>query len=245
MRFLFLFFSGLLFGNLSSLAQFQKIDTLTAYFNQLYSSVQEVYGTDQVLCNGVFYQDVYQAKIGHPFLFEDQFYRETITFKGKKYSDIDVKYDIYEQRLIVYLKNDNTVNWVILPNDFISAFTLNGKHFIRCILHDEPAFYEAIYDAGKIKCLYFWSKSRFDAGRKDLSNTVEFKYNLRKNYLILDGQLLQYRKNNSFINAFPKQIKHELKSYMNSNRIKVNSSDNNTLYELLTYADSLLSAANN
>ncbi len=38
-------------------------------YNMLYKSVVDEYGFDQVLVNGIFYEDKYWRKVGHQFLF--------------------------------------------------------------------------------------------------------------------------------------------------------------------------------
>src|SRR5512145_252110 len=100
--------SALLFGHLPLLAQLQKNDTCGFYYNKLYQSVQETYGIDQVLVNGIFYEDRYPGQIGHPFLFENRLYDGTITFRGEKYDEIDLKYDLYEQQIILYTNQNNS-----------------------------------------------------------------------------------------------------------------------------------------
>lgn len=240
MKFLLIVLIALLFDHFPSLAQLQKTGTCLAYDNEFYQSVQETYGIDQVLVNGIFYEDLYPNKIGHPFLFEDEFYKGSLTFRGEEYTGIDLKYDLFGQQLVLYFQHDNSITWVIPPIDFISDFTINGSHFSKYKYRNESRFYQVVFDSEKIKCLYYWSKSRHDADRSGMFNKVEFKPNPRKNYLVLQGEFHKYRNNNSFINLLPKEIKPVVKNYLESHKIKVTRCTDDTMIGLLTYYCSLL-----
>ncbi len=240
MKFLLLVLSALLFGHLSSLAQLQNNDTSSAYYRKLYQSVQETYGIDQLLANGIFYEDKYPNQSSHPFLFEGQFYAGTITLRGKEYTGIDLKYDLFEQQLVLYINYNNSITWIIPPNDFISDFELNGKHFTKYNYQGESRFFQVVYDYEEFKCLYYWSKSKYDADRSGLFNKVEFKNNPRKSYLVLDGKFFKYRNNNSFTKLLPRDIKPGVKNYLESQKIKVARCTDNTMIELLTFCNSLL-----
>ena len=88
---------------LSSFAQEHSPDAKDGNWNELYKSVVNEYGFDQVLVNGIHYEDDYRGKVGHPFLFEDQLYKCTLMFRGRAYHGVDIKYDIYKQQVILYI----------------------------------------------------------------------------------------------------------------------------------------------
>jgi hypothetical protein len=240
MKFLLIVLNAALLVHVSTFAQLQKTDTCGDYFNRLYQSVQEAYGIDQVLVNGIFYEDIYPNKVGHPFLYENEFYKGTITFRGKEYTGIDLKYDLLEQKLVLYVNYNNSFTWVILPNDFISDFTLNGKFFAKFSYRGEPKFYQVIFDSDNLKCLYHYSKSKFDADHSGKFNKVEFKENPRKNYLVLEGKFKKYNNNRSFTKSFPIETRSAIQSYLGSNKIKVAKNNNDTIMSLLAFCNSLL-----
>ncbi len=68
-------------------------------------------------------------KLVTSFCLEDQLYKGTLIYRGKEYKGIDMKYDIYNQQVILYIKHNNSIAWIIPSNDFISTFSLGDKFF--------------------------------------------------------------------------------------------------------------------
>ena len=240
MKFLLLVLSALFVSHFASIAQLRQNDTCSDYYSRLYQSVQEAYGIDQVLVNGIFYEDSYLGQIGHPFLFENQFYKGTITIKGRTYHGVYLKYDINKQQLVLYINHNNSIIWVIPSNDFVSDFSLEGINFSKFSFQGTPRFYQVIFDSEKIKCLYYWSKSKFDTDQTGKFNKVEFKEDLRKNYLVLEGEYIKFNNNRSFTKSFPIEIRSAIQNYLGSNKIKVVKNSNDIIIELLAFCDSLL-----
>jgi hypothetical protein len=237
---LFLSLLVLSFQN-SVLAQAQSSDDSTDY-NKLYKSVMDEYGFDQVLVNGIYYEDKYGKKRGHEFFQEDRLYTGNLSYRGKEYKGIEMKYDICNQQLILYLKyNDKTVS-VVPPNDFISAFNLGDKIFTKDDSQGKPEFFQVIFDAEKLKCLYYWSKQihKTSDGGNSSSYYYEFTDDEKKNYLKINGLYENYRDNRSFTELFPHEIKALVRQYIKTNHIKIVKSSDEKIREVLTYCNSLL-----
>ena len=43
------------------------------------------------------------------FYMKDQLYNGTLVYKGKVYKGVEMKYDIYDQQLILSIKNNNSI----------------------------------------------------------------------------------------------------------------------------------------
>jgi hypothetical protein len=239
MKYLFILFLFVLSFHPNIFAQALPHDTSTDY-NKLYKAVTEEYGFDQVLVNGIFYQDKYWNKVGHPFFLEDQLYKGTLLFRGKEYKSIEMKFDIYNQQLILYIQNNNSVVWIVPPNDFISAFSLGDKFFSKYIIQGEPGFYQVVFDTEKLKCLYYWFKQIHDTSNGGNSGSTDFSDSEKRNYLKIDGLFKKFKNNRSFTELFPKEIKGSVRQYIKTNHIKVTKSSDERITELLTYCNSLL-----
>jgi hypothetical protein len=209
-------------------------------FNELYKSIQDEYGFDQVLVNGIFYEDDLLGKIGHPFLLENRFYKGKLIFRGNEYRGIEMKYDIYNQQLLIFVTQNNSNVWIILPNEFISSFSFDEKTFVKFTFKREPKFYQVVCDSEKLKCLYYWLKYRYDSDHKRKFYSYGFTESARKSYLLLNDILLEYKNNSSFIRLFPQEIKYQIEGYIKSNRIKVNKCDDSIVRKLIIYCNSLL-----
>ncbi len=230
----------LLYPCLSSFAQEHSPDAKDCNWNELYKSVVNEYGFDQVLVNGIHYEDGYWGKVGHPFLFEDQLYKGTLMFRGREYKGVDIKYDIYKQQVILFIMQNNSIAWIIPPNDFISAFSLGDKLFVKRTFQGVPRFYQVVFDTEELKCLYYWSKSRF--GSDHLRDYYSFRFtdSNRKTYLIVDDVLKKYSNNSSFISLFPQESQVQIRKYIKNNKIKVAKSSDVEIEKLVTYCRTLL-----
>jgi hypothetical protein len=239
MKYFLTFSVFLLSCHFSLLAQQPSKDVRTD-FNKLYKSVVDEYGFDQVLVNGIFYQDKYWRKIGHQFLLEDQLYNGILVYKGEVYKGVDMKYDIYDQQLIICVKNNNSAIWIVPPGDFISAFSFGDKSFSKYNFGGVARYYQVVFDKEKLKCLYYWFKQRGESNKLNYSGYNEFTDSEKENFLALDGSLFKYKNNKSFIEIFPVNIKGRVKDYVSNNHINVTKSSDEKMKELLAYCNSLL-----
>jgi hypothetical protein len=241
MKFLVILSLSFLFFYPSVIVQAQSHDDSIDY-SKLYKYVMDEYGFDQVLVNGIFYEDKYWKKDGHQFFPEDQLYKGTLMFRGKEYKGIEMKYDICDQQLILYISFNNLTVRVVPSNDFISAFSLGDRYFSKYNFEGEPRFYQVVFDTDKLKCLYYWFKQvrETDDGGNSSYYYYEFTDSEKKNYLKINGTFEMYRNNRSFTELFPQEIRDMVKKYMKANRIKVVKSTDERMAELLTYCNSLL-----
>lgn len=239
MKYILVFSLFVLSISLTLFAQEQSHYAKTDY-NKLYKSVIDEYGFDQVLDNGFLYIDKYPRKIGHQFLMTDQLYNGTLVYRGEVYKGVEMKYDIYDQQLVLIIKNNNSIERIVPHNDFISAFSLGDKFFSKYNLQGEPKFYQLVYDTEKVKCLYYWFKQKYDSNSNISLGFNEFTNSEKENYLILDGSLKKYKNNRSFTKLFPNEIKARLRKYIRNNHINVTKSNDEKIKELLTYCNSLL-----
>jgi hypothetical protein len=239
MKYLLVFSLFVLSISLSLSAQDQSHDSRTDY-KKLYKSVIDEYGFDQVLDNGFLYKEKYLKKIGHQFLLQDQFYNGTLVFRGEVYKGVELKYDIYDQQLVLIIKNNNSIELIVPHNDFISAFSLGDKFFSKYNFQGESRFYQVVYDTEKVKCLYYWFKQEYDSNNIIYLGFNEFTDSEKESYLIMDGSLKKYKNNRSFTKLFPNEIKARVRGYIRINYINVAKSSDEKIKELLTYCNSLL-----
>jgi hypothetical protein len=225
---------------LSSYAQEHSPNAKVDQWNELYKSVVNEYGFDQVLVNGICYEDEYLGTIGHPFLFENRFYKGTMIYREREYQGLDIKYDIYKQQVVLYIRQNNSNAWIIPSNDFISAFSLDDKIFVKYTFKGLPGFYQTIFDTEELKCLYYWSKLRYDSDHNRSYNSSRFTDSERKTCLIVDGVLKKYVDNRSFVGLFPQESQLRIKQYMKNNKIKVDKGSDAEIAKLVTYCKTLL-----
>jgi hypothetical protein len=211
-------------------------------FIQLYKSVADEYGLDQVLVNGISYEDKYWKKVGNQYFPEDRLYKGTLIYREKEYHGVRMKYDICDQQLILHIYQNYLTVRVVLSNDFVSAFSLDEKLFSKYDFTGKPRFYQVVFDTSRLKCLYYWYKQVQETGNGEIFGYYRFEFteSERKNYLKIDGSYETYKNNRSFTELFPEEIRPMIREYVKTHHIKVNKSSDKEITELLTYCNSLL-----
>jgi hypothetical protein len=211
-------------------------------YRKMYESVIEEYGFDQVLFNGVIFEDEYLKKVGHQFFPDDKLYTGTLMYRGTEYKRIEMKYDICNQQLILYLKHNYLTVGIVPSNDFIATFSLGDKIFSKYCFEGEPRFYEVVFDSDKLECLYYWSKKVQGIPGSGVLNYYHYEFtdSKRKCYLKLNGSFEKYSNNRSFTDLFPPETRNMIRQYIITNHIKVAKSSDERITGLLTYCNSLL-----
>lgn len=82
----------------------------------IYNSVKDQFGIDPLLMNGIYYENPYYNAKGHPFLGDGEFYLGSVNFRNKQYEDVNLKYDIYNQQLIIDQSRKDSRGAVIFQN---------------------------------------------------------------------------------------------------------------------------------
>ena len=106
-----------------------------------------------------------------------------------------MKYDIYEQKMLInYQFNDKQLN-ILLLNEFISEFSFNGKMFgFFSFSEMKPAFFQVIAGGNDLKCLYHWYKERRESYHNRTYSSYEFAGSIKKCYLLMQDKLLPFNK---------------------------------------------------
>lgn len=215
------------------------------YYSELYNYIQTEHKSDQVLVNGLYYDNYYRNAIGHPFIFEDVFYKGTFVYQNKQYKGLDMKFDIYEHILLIsYILNNRNIRFIPI-NDFISEFRLNEMYFKKYSFPGmAPEFYQVIADYDNIKCLYYWFKKRTESSHFRVITSYQFYKSEKTRYLVLDNELLKYRNKFSFIRLFPQEKRYEIRKYLKSENIKILKSDDDSIRKLIDYCHKCLNREN-
>ena len=117
------------------------------------------YGPDYNLINGIKYLYLYSAVIGHPFFGGTRFHIGSLVMANGEYQDIYLKYDIYNQNMILqYSPFTGGTDQILLKNEFIHEFKIDGKLFRKYSFSETGTRFFQVVTSGKIYCLYQWEK---------------------------------------------------------------------------------------
>lgn len=229
----------LLFSVVSVSAQSSSSEKMNV--DSAYKLIEKIYGPDQSLVNGVYFENIYKKDLGYPYLWEDNFKDGYIIYKDKLYSGLLLKYNIFDQTVLVSYKTPYNQHHIFVPsNEFTTEFSFSGKVFRRFTIAEKGnAFYQVVYD-GEIKCLYYWYKQRDESYHEAKYLNYIFLDDKKKTYLLIENNLERYKSKPGFIRIFPKFIRKDIKSYIKTNKINFNTADDKAFSELVSFCDSLL-----
>ncbi|MBO0323071.1 hypothetical protein J0X14_12255 [Muricauda sp. CAU 1633] len=144
------------------------------------------------------------------------FFPGSVLYDGQWYYDLDIKYDVYDDEVLLRLVTEAGGGTMQLLKEYLESFVLDGEHFVKILEEDAPLLSEhgfyAISMEGTFFTLYTkYTKRSFD--KKDR----RFLY-----YEFLDGPseyALYYKdlyhpfnSKNEVIQLFP-ELKKEIKDF--------------------------------
>lgn len=215
----------------------QESDQTATAFHQLKDYFDRSYGADYSLLNGKKYDRYYFNPVGHPFFNSDQFREGSLLINGVRYEDVLIQYDIcYQQVILQQTDHKGLIEQLILTEEFIDEFTLDGKLFRRMSFPETGIRFFQIVSTGELSCFLFWEK---DMNFEIASFTTHFTSQSGKIYLLVSGQLNLIRTTSSFIEIFGKQFRGEIKRYKRRHKISLRKVSDESLRQLIDYFISL------
>ena len=202
-------------------------------FLDISNHAEEKYGPDMVLISGEKYHYPYRAALGNPFLTPSGTDDASVQVNGVVYENQNVKYDIYNQ-LIVLEFNDmaGASRSIILRAEILDQFILDDRLFKKYPHEGSVERFGQVIFEGEISCFYFWKK-RYSVDSKVGQNQYSFSDPIRQSYLIRDGQVILYKGKKSFLNCFPAQERVQIKAFIKKNRIRIRKESDSGMTLLL------------
>ncbi len=188
------------------------------------------YGPDYNLINGIKYLYLYSSVTGHPFFGENQFYTGSLVIANREYQDIYLKYDIYNQDMILqYSPFIGGTDQILLKNEFISEFKIDGKLFRKYSFSETSTRFYQVVTSGKIYCLYLWEK---ELNFSTLSS-YNFSPQKKKSYIVKNSKLYRFKSKKQFRKLFPVQHQKKIKQFIRNNKIRLKNASDDTMRRLL------------
>lgn len=157
---LFFSFTGLSFG--------QK-QAMLPYNNSHFDKAIGIQNTG--LYQGTVYSEKYRTVNEKTQFFKTkQFLSGSVTYEGQDYYDLELKYDLYEDQVLLKLVTSAGGGTLRLLPDRLSSFVLDGHRFIKILPKDTPdinlyGFYEISMVGGQFTLFTKYTKKSLE--RKD------------------------------------------------------------------------------
>jgi hypothetical protein len=215
-----------------------------------YSSVQErdsmlryihkEYGLNQELINGIQFYQRYSFCEGDPYFPSDKFYRGVLHLREGESHQVQMKYDIFAQQLVVgYTDYGNRYNQVIIDSIRIDSFQI-GKYLFKKldISGFKPMFYQ-VYTSGQVSCFIHWTKRMIPASFRGLY-THRFSDPDGYFFLMYRGKVQSFDNRKTLFSILPEAIQFDLKKYLRQQKIRISGASIDEIEGLIYFIDKKL-----
>lgn len=180
---------------------------------------------------------------GNRYLFSDKFSKGIVNYNDQNYYDVNLKYDIYKDALVLNPYKDSDNIGINMIKEKTAGFTLQGRTFVNLNLNGKlPSdFYTGFYEENLIgKGFIFYIKYR-----KEAKEIIESKF-VSIDYIFKTEFILYYK--NSFIKLHSKRdltqlfpdYKTKIDDFYQMNRALETANEVQFMENLMRYVNSFL-----
>lgn len=206
-------------------------------------SANRIYGLNPILYNGQVYTYFPSAStLGSQFIDGSKFVEGSVHIRGKKFNNILINYDIYNQKVVLkYRTRMNNMMEIVLSKVWLKSFDLGEKHFEVLTFPGVKSRIYQVIGKGHYEILYTWQKNYGLANGYGATNFA-FSKPIRDSYLKAGNKVMHYTSNRNFVSRFGPENKSLLNKYLRKNGIKLNrgkKSGPQAVLRLINYCNTL------
>lgn len=202
----------------------------------LIDSTQKIYGSSDLLVNGTVYYQPNRQALGNPFLFSSEFMESTVYTRGVTFEDVEVNYDIVNQKLILLNEIPNGSRLHISLSDIlIDSFLLKDYLYINPKKLNLSSYYSYMMLINNDQYYLLIGYKKEFINRFSQSNPYG-KFSDKKQTLFLVSNGIQQRINSkkAFLNTFPSARK-SISTYLRKHKIKLLKATPEQLKQLMEF----------
>lgn len=193
------------------------------------------------LYNGTPYKEQFRVlDKNHKYFVSSGYVNGNIIFGKQPYYDIKMKYNIYNDELIVKLPVKSGFIVIQLIKEKVESFSINGHRFINIsntkngMLLSKSGFYEVLYESNLISFFKKYKKERSEHSDKKV---IYYKFKDKNDRLInFKNNYKNIKSKRDLINLFPKQ-KKKIDAFYNKRRFLRKSNYDTFLTQLMIELD--------
>ncbi|WP_190808886.1 hypothetical protein [Flagellimonas sp. S3867] len=234
----------LVFGGI--LLSYGQEEAQIAYYNSFDSNVG-IENTD--LYQGIIYTEKYRTINEKTQFFQTrEFQSGSVCYDGQCYYNLDLKYDVYEDEVLIRLITRVGGGTLKLVKDYVESFQIDGHNFVKILPKDTPSlasygFYEVTHESATFTLFIKHTKKSFD--RKDRKSLYyEFLEGQGENVLLYKGMYTVINSKKDVVNLFP-NLKREIDKFYNVARGLRKSNPDGFRISLIKRIEILLSQTTN
>ena len=212
-------------------------ELLSLYFDNIFG------GDERLISGHIYYGPVKGSIQGHPYYFDDTWKNGIIETPVARFEDLQVKYDItLNQVILQYTTTDYAVYQIGLNSGNIINLKMAGSEFIPLPGTDgstDIPFAEVISEG---PVMYLVTKEKIlEITSSTGSADYEYKEYLRQ-YLYYEGMLKSFRSKNTVYKTFP-ELKKQLKKFVRQNNLYLIRNKVGERRKLIDYCNILLTGS--
>jgi hypothetical protein len=192
----------------------------------------------QTLYNGRVWRNLYSRVVGDQFLFTTDFLPGSVTIDDRLYSDLPIKYDIYNDQILTVTDLKIIIE---LNKEMIDCFTIshnNKKYdFLRIIpdsLTSLDGYYNVMYDGN----LSLYLKYKKEILPLEVEHKYDLFYESQKIYLKLGDKVYPVHGKGGLLKLL-KDKKQQIRSFIKKNKLMVTKKDPWSLVPVVKFYDTL------
>ncbi|MEN8227510.1 MAG: hypothetical protein ABFS38_05090 [Bacteroidota bacterium] len=191
--------------------------------------VEQSFGLDQDLINGIQYFDRYMGYKGVPYFVSIGFMDGELTIKERVYQDVRIRYDLFSQSVEVeYDYFFGGASWLVAVTDHIEAFKFGEYPFIKLDIEESSGKFYQVIRTNQFTCYVHWEKKILPI-QNDQFFTEEFSAPKSTCLLEMNGEINVFKNRKSFAELFPEHQRKEIKRLYRKNQFRVKKASPNEL----------------
>jgi hypothetical protein len=200
-----------------------------------YSNKQDTLKENQILYNGREWQNQYYLVRGDQFLFSNDFLPGSVIIRGKKFMNLNIKYDLYNDEILIPNEVGGTLQ---LNKELVDSFSLsfrNKTYWFTRMPEDKLKGYVNILYKGK-SALYI----KYSEYIKKLA--VEGMYDKfypeKRIYFVRNDIVNRLTGKSDMIRLLADQ-KNQIKDFIKKNKLIIDRDDPETFIPVIRYSDTI------
>ncbi|NSW94039.1 MAG: hypothetical protein HPY62_04930 [Bacteroidales bacterium] len=195
----------------------------------------------QLLFNGVVWRNLYPHVRGNQFLFTNDFIKGSVTIEGKRFPDLRLKYDIYNDQVLAI--NEKNI-MIQLNREMVDSFSLdyNSRMYrfgkVENDSTESPRGFVNVLCDGPVSLVV---KYRKEILLHAVENTYDLFSQIQKVYVRKEGVYHPVTFRRDLFKVFG-DSKKEVKNYLRSKKIRISVKDPDTIVPVIQYYNNLISA---
>lgn len=192
----------------------------------------------ELLLNGRIWWNQYSRVTGDQFFLTSTYIKGSVTFNGRRFDNLDLKYDIYNDELILSIESHPVI---FMNKEMVDSFRLDFGNRVYQIVNAGTDTSSVL--RGYVNVLYDGPSSLYVKYTKKIQPlAVDGKYDLffqqHQVYLRKGAEIVPVEGKRKLMNLLEDK-KQDLRNYLKINWIKVRKNDPGTFIPVLEYYDSI------